>query len=423
MITTHHATTVQIVINERKSRGDLPFTRIGPRFAQGYIIPSNFSFHSSSGENKRSCRLMAAGRQQFCGDTVNIFGHQDQNFQWSRAYFYYSSHSAQNEVIWTSGIARAGCVPEVFDCKEVVSWCAEKYIPSQRIIPLRDHSPVSLSPQVFRKMLKLSEPTLTFRGQDCKQFLEKHDNGLDILAEFLEDPTTVPQDITKLQVSSFRNPFREIAWLFTRITGQASTTSISHIIIYILYFTVKEQFIFDWGKLISIEICSQLSRFKESNKFYMSSYLIFAIVHCCPFPKLSLSNKINCGFDPVTFWYQALWRHKASHCFYEVFNGFVSVFKDLLLGKDAPRMSGQATKFLNRKGTLEQKENHSVLMVFGSKENPAFLPCHITDKMFVAEIARQYNHWLHFFHDKKKKTVHSSALESRRLRVQKRQQD
>ena len=42
-------------------------------------------------------------------------------------------------------------------------------------------------------------------------------------------------------------------------------------------------------------------------------------------------------------------------------------------------------------------------MVFGSKENPAFLPCHITDKMFVAEIARQYNHWLHFFHGKKKK--------------------
>jgi hypothetical protein len=60
-------------------------------------------------------------------------------------------------------------------------------------------------------------------------------------------------------------------------------------------------------------------------------------------------------------------------------------------------MSGQATKFLNRKGTLEQKENHSVLMVFGSKENPSFLPCHITNKIFVTEIARQYNHWLHFF--------------------------
>jgi hypothetical protein len=326
-------------------------------------------------------------------------------------------------VIWTSRIACAGCIPEVFDYKEVFSWCSKKYIPGKIIIPLRDHSLVSLSPPVFREMLKLSEPTLTFRGQDCNQFLEKHDNGLDILDEFLEDLTTVFEDITRLQASSFRNPFQEIAWLFTRITGHASTTSISYIIIYIFYFTVKEQYIFDWGKLISIELCSQLSRFKESNKFYMSSYLIFSIVHCFPFPKLSLSNKINYGFDPVTFWYETLWRHKASHCFYEVFNGFVSFFKDLLLGKYAQQMFGQATNFLNRKGTLEQKENHRVLMVFGSKENPSFLPCHFTEKMFVEEIARQYNHWLHFFHDKKKKAIDSSTLESQRFRVQKHQQD
>jgi hypothetical protein len=42
-------------------------------------------------------------------------------------------------------------------------------------------------------------------------------------------------------------------------------------------------------------------------------------------------------------------------------------------------------------------------MIFGSKENPAFLPCHITDNMFVTEIARKYNYWLHFFHGKRKK--------------------
>jgi hypothetical protein len=66
-------------------------------------------------------------------------------------------------------------------------------------------------------------------------------------------------------------------------------------------------------------------------------------------------------------------------------------------------MSSQATKFLHRKGTLERKENYSVIMIFGSKENPSFLPCHIIDKMFVTQIARKYNHWLHFFHGKRKK--------------------
>ena len=153
---------------------------------------------------------MAVGRQQFCGYTVNIFGRRDQNFQQSRAYFYYSSCFSQNDVIWTSRIARASYVPEVFDCKEVVSWCAKKYNPIQIIITLHDHSPVSLSPQVFCNMLRLLHPTLTFKGQDYKQFLEKHDNGLNILSKFLKDPTTVPEDITRLQVSSFRNPFGKL---------------------------------------------------------------------------------------------------------------------------------------------------------------------------------------------------------------------
>jgi hypothetical protein len=135
----------------------------------------------------------------------------------------------------------------------------------------------------------------------------------------------------------------------------------------------------------------------------MSSYLVFAMVHCCPFPKLSLSKKVNYEFNPVTFWYKALWRHKASHYFYEVFDDFVSVFEDLLLGKDAPQMYDQATKFLEKKGTLKQMDNYSVITIFGSKENLAFLPCHITNIMFVIEIARQYNYWLHFFHEKRKK--------------------
>jgi hypothetical protein len=55
---------------------------------------------------------------------------------------------------------------------------------------------------------------------------------------------TIPEDITRLQVNLFKNPFREIARLFTRVTGQESIASISRMILYILYFIVKEQAIF-----------------------------------------------------------------------------------------------------------------------------------------------------------------------------------
>ena len=112
-------------------------------------------------------------------------------------------------------------------------------------------------------MLKLPEPTLTFKGEDCRDFLKKHDNGLDLLPEYLENPMSIPKDITRIWVDSFKNPFWEIAWLFTRMTGQESTATISCMILYILYFTVKEKAIFDWGKLISIEISSQLSQYKR----------------------------------------------------------------------------------------------------------------------------------------------------------------
>jgi hypothetical protein len=345
---------------------------------------------------------MAAARQHFCGDTLNIFGHEDQSFQWSIAYDYYSSTSAQKKVISTSEIAAADCVPDFFYFKDLVTCCAENYILNQRIIQMGNHSQVSLSPQVFRKMLTLPDPMPTFKGENCRQFLKKHGNELDLLPKFLQDPTPAPQDMAILQVSAFKNLFRQIAWLFTRITRQESATDISRMILYILYFTVKEQAIFHCGKLISIEISSQLLQYRRQKKFFMSSYLIFVVANCYPFPGLSMCKKLNSEFDPVTFSCQILWRHDACQHFYKVFNDFVSVFKALIFGKYFPRLSGQLTIFLDRKGTLEEMENYNVIRIFGSKQNPCFLPCHISGTMFFAGIAREYIYWLHFFHEKKK---------------------
>jgi len=48
-------------------------------------------------------------------------------------------------------------------------------------------------------------------------------------------------------------------------------------------------------------------------------------------------------------------------------------------------------------------ENHNVIKIFGSKENPIFLPCHASDKMFITKVTRQYSFWLHFFNEKQKK--------------------
>jgi hypothetical protein len=114
-----------------------------------------------------------------------------------------------------------------------------------------------------------------------------------------------------------------------------------------------------------------------------------------------MCKNLNSEFDLVTFLCQILWRHDTCQHFYKVFNDFVSVFKALIFGKYFPRLFGQLTIFLDRKGTLEEMENYNVIRIFGSKQNPFFLPCHISGTMFFAGIAREYVYWLHFFHEKK----------------------
>jgi hypothetical protein len=94
-------------------------------------------------------------------------------------------------------------------------------------------------------MLRLPEPTLSFRGEDCRKFFKKHENKIDLLPEFMENLEVVLEDITRMQVGPFENPFRKIASIFTRITGQEIRTIISWMILYIIYFKIKEHAIFD----------------------------------------------------------------------------------------------------------------------------------------------------------------------------------
>ena len=64
----------------------------------------------------------------------------------------------------------------------------------------------------------------------------------------------MPEDLSRLQVSSLKDPYREIAWLFTRVSVQYSTTTIPRLTLYILHFTVHENVVFDWENIISNEI-------------------------------------------------------------------------------------------------------------------------------------------------------------------------
>jgi hypothetical protein len=125
-----------------------------------------------------------------------------------------------------------------------------------------------------------------------------------------------------------------------------------------------------------------------------------------------LPRRIKIKVDPVTMWYQALWRQRVNHHFYEVYSYFVSKFKKLLFGEDTSQLSLEATTFLKGRGVLEKMEDYNVIRVFFSIEKPIFLPYYISDKLFVIEIAKKYKFWFHTLSEKRKKSIHTSPMES-----------
>jgi hypothetical protein len=61
---------------------------------------------------------------------LNTFAQEYFKNHWSRAYRYYSSlppKEKKNKDAWVFGIAKVGCVPEVFDEKYLVIWCTNNF--------------------------------------------------------------------------------------------------------------------------------------------------------------------------------------------------------------------------------------------------------------------------------------------------------
>jgi hypothetical protein len=156
-----------------------------------------------------------------------------------------------------------------------------------------------LAPSVFKKMLRILEPTIIFKGDEGDELLKERNGGLDLLREYIQDPTMIPKDLLSIQASLLKNPYQEMTWLFGRVVGQQCMTTISRLALYILHFTIHEKAIFDWEKIISRELSFQLSNLKNNKKFYMSSYLIFAITYCHVFKGPHLSKQVNSKFDHV----------------------------------------------------------------------------------------------------------------------------
>ena len=73
---------------------------------------------------------------------------------------------------------------------------------------LQGSFPTSMEPSIFREMLKFSKPNLVYKGEEARNFLKRRNKGIKILQEYFHDPASMHEDISIIQVSSLKNPYK-----------------------------------------------------------------------------------------------------------------------------------------------------------------------------------------------------------------------
>jgi hypothetical protein len=118
-------------------------------------------------------------------------------------------------------LVNVGCVHIVFDCKELVSWCARRFNSRTRIIKLttKGKNPVQQNPKAFNIILRLPIANKHFKIVEAYMFLASQAEGVNILGEFLLLSTNMPRELSTLDITLLQDPYRDFSWLFTRVTG------------------------------------------------------------------------------------------------------------------------------------------------------------------------------------------------------------
>lgn len=103
-------------------------------------------------------------KEPLYGCTCNSLAKNAKDFHWSKAYSWYSRLLIEDKPsshLWTTGLVKVECMPEVvFSVPELVPWCSKCVGATKRIIHVFEASmsPISLSPTIFQKMLRLPNP-------------------------------------------------------------------------------------------------------------------------------------------------------------------------------------------------------------------------------------------------------------------------
>lgn len=144
----------------------------------------------------------------------------DREFQWSKAYNWYSdlpTEDALKKHLRVSRLTKAGFLPKVFNVLEFMLWCEKCFDTTRRVIHVSDTStqPISLNPIIFQRMLRLLEPNKEFKIAEADDFITNHGAPKRLLPHFIDSLFGIKINSFQFDVSILKEPFMDFSWLFT----------------------------------------------------------------------------------------------------------------------------------------------------------------------------------------------------------------
>ena len=128
-------------------------------------------------------------KDPFCSDTINSLTRQDKNSHcYSSCHWFLNNIPKEKKIdwLWTIGLINVGYVPEVFNFKEPISWCAWRFNSRTRMIKVttKSNNQVVITLKVFKKILRLPSGNKILHLVDAETFLNSQACNSTILRDF-----------------------------------------------------------------------------------------------------------------------------------------------------------------------------------------------------------------------------------------------
>jgi hypothetical protein len=305
------------------------------------------------------------------------------------------------KVVAQSEMQKVATRPRLFPYCDMVKWALDHVdVPTRTIFNAQKVVVGTFRPEHLQAMYKLSPtPNFTynaeflegFKKKECEQFGKSLS---DLIKDWCSRPEKFRADTHGIYtIPSLQPQFMYVAMMVCRLYGRENTAHFFLPWVPLIH-TVAEGYSFDWAKLLSDSLASQVTEYQaqrasgKATSFFMSAYIMDVVCFMTPFPLMSWSWTPN-NAEPIHVYHSKLWEDKAKDFVYEIFNCVMVPMHVIIYGHPPPRISDKVMTNLNNVADWYLEEQFSYIRVFGCSVPPYALPLFLPDKLVCREIARQ----------------------------------